>query len=167
MFLHPRTSLKKRNFNFKCFLWRMSCRYHCIFTNILKSVQNINFCGFPQIFHSKLCTSHRIHFTQSWKAFSRVHFTFCAFFYISSWFVSYMAATASRFCFTMVKQCYHSTKVLSRCAARTPIRAPNAIYQIEFDGLYVMRKAHYRRWKLSGCHRGVVLKKSVGTHLIN
>ena len=36
-----------------------------------------------------------------------------------------------------------------------------AIYQTEFDSLYVMCKTHYPRWQLSVWHRGVVLKKEV------
>jgi len=43
-FLHLLTTLKKRDFNFKRFGWIISCRCHCIFTYILKSVQN-NFYG--------------------------------------------------------------------------------------------------------------------------
>ena len=98
----------------------MSCRCHYIFTKILKSVQN-NFLGASSIFLQQTLSytlSHRIHSTHSWNAFSCVHFTFSAFFYLS-----------------------------------------HAIHQTEFDKLIVMRKMHYRRWKLSGWHRSVVLKK--------
>jgi len=38
--------------------------------------------------------SHRIHSMHSSNAFWSVHFTFCSFFYLSCWFVSYMAETA-------------------------------------------------------------------------
>ena len=139
----------------------MSCRCHYIFTKILKSVQN-NFLGASSIFLQQTLSytlSHRIHSTHSWNAFSCVHFTFSAFFYLSPWFASCLAATAIHFSCTAVKQNYCSTKMLSRCASGTPIRAPNAIHQTEFDKLIVMRKMHYRRWKLSGWHRSVVLKK--------
>jgi len=40
----------------------------------------------------------------------------------------------------------------------------NAIYQTEFDSLYVMRKTQHPRWQLSGWHRGVVLKKCGKVH---
>ena len=62
-FLHPLTTLKKRKFNFESFGWRMSCQYCYIFTNMLKSVQNLFIWAFSNYSQKTLsCTlSHSIH----------------------------------------------------------------------------------------------------------
>jgi len=52
---------------------------------------------------------------------------------------------------TFVALCWSNNavaQVFNRCAAKTT--CPNAIYQTEFDSLYVICKTHYPRWQLSG-----------------
>ena len=75
--------------------WRISCRYHYIFRNILQSVQSLILHGQFQNFHRKLFyAQYRIQSTHTY-AFSSFHFTLCALFYLSFWSVSYMEATAT------------------------------------------------------------------------
>jgi len=57
---------KKCKFNFGPFGWRMSCRYHYIFANILKSVQSLILYGHFQLFHRKIFyADYRIQSTHS------------------------------------------------------------------------------------------------------
>jgi len=66
-----------------------------------------------------------------------------------------MAATA--FQLTLPEVCLSNTVLTTRgsqalCREKS-FSCRNAIYQTEFDSLYVMRKTQYPGWLLSGKHR--------------
>jgi len=96
---------KNVKFNFHIFGWRVSCRCHYFFTNILETVENVFLIGLFKFFTANYNFSYwfatcrtltqRIDSTDSWNAFSSVHFTFCAIFHLSFWVLNYMAWVAT------------------------------------------------------------------------
>jgi len=112
------------------------CRVDVITSSqtFFKSVQIFIVYGHFQNFHRKLFYAHyRILSTHSQNAFSSFHFTLCTLFYLSFWFMSYMAATAT-FQLTFPEACWNNIIVRPRgseavCRERS-FSCHNAIHQL-------------------------------------
>jgi len=76
------------------------CRVDVITSSqtFLSQCNTLSFTGlFKKFWTLWYALSYGIHSMHSSNAFSSVHFPFCAFFYHSFWFLSYMAVTAAHF----------------------------------------------------------------------
>ena len=117
--------LKKRKFNFEPFGWRLSCRYHYVFTNILNQCKAQFYMGIFEIF-TENCFMHIIAFNPRTHKTPLLPFIVIVVWiiYLSFRFVKYMAAT---FQLTFPEVCWSNitvtTEVLKRSAARSPLRA--------------------------------------------